>query len=205
MGCFMLPIPVNNLRFPGQYFDLESGLHYNYFRYYDSGVGGYVTSDPIGLRGGVNAYSYAIQNPGNMIDPVGLTTYECKRPLGGTPGPDLRNYLDIPGNPLYHQYNCVTTKNGMKCDSTSPAPGYGDSIWPKPARDRDPGVPSDPKKDYYDPRACEVLEDDGDDCIEKCLEKKWGQPRPPYGVGITGTDCQEYSDDTYSDCFTECK
>ncbi|MCP4485926.1 MAG: type IV secretion protein Rhs, partial [Gammaproteobacteria bacterium] len=62
---------VSNLRFPGQYYDAESGLHYNYWRYYDSGVGGYVTSDPIGLRGGVNAYSYAIQNPGNMIDPVG--------------------------------------------------------------------------------------------------------------------------------------
>ncbi len=36
---------VNSLRFPGQYFDLESGLHYNYWRYYDSSTGGYVTSD----------------------------------------------------------------------------------------------------------------------------------------------------------------
>jgi RHS repeat-associated protein len=40
-----------NLRFPGQYFDTETGLHYNYFRDYEPGVGRYVESDPIGFRG----------------------------------------------------------------------------------------------------------------------------------------------------------
>ncbi|MEX2500547.1 MAG: RHS repeat-associated core domain-containing protein [Wenzhouxiangellaceae bacterium] len=61
-----------NLRFPGQYFDQETGLHYTYFRDYDPRVGRYVESDPIGLRGGLNIYSYSYQSPLKYIDPDGL-------------------------------------------------------------------------------------------------------------------------------------
>ena len=62
----------NNLRLAGQYFDAETGLHYNYFRYYDPSTGRYVTSDPIGLAGGINAYGYVGGNPANRADPLGL-------------------------------------------------------------------------------------------------------------------------------------
>ena len=61
-----------NLRLQGQYFDNESRLHYNTYRYYDSEVGRFITQDPIGLIGSLNLYHYAI-NPVIWIDPWGLS------------------------------------------------------------------------------------------------------------------------------------
>jgi RHS repeat-associated protein len=63
---------VYNPRFPGQYYDSENGLSYNYFRDYDPQTGRYMESDPVGLRGGINTYSYVIGNPVGMLDPFGL-------------------------------------------------------------------------------------------------------------------------------------
>jgi len=70
-----------NLRFPGQYFDEETNLHYNHFRYYDPELGRYIASDPIGLFAGTNTYSYANQNSLSFYDPYGLDV------LNNSPGP----------------------------------------------------------------------------------------------------------------------
>lgn len=70
-------------RFPGQYYDAETGMHYNHFRDYDPAVGRYVQGDPIGLRGGMNLYSYVGGNPVSYVDRAGLWRYH-----GNWCGPD---------------------------------------------------------------------------------------------------------------------
>ncbi|WP_338476783.1 RHS repeat-associated core domain-containing protein [Pseudomonas khavaziana] len=74
----------NPLRFQGQYFDQESGLHYNRHRYYNPDIGRYLTPDPVKLAGGVNAYQY-VPNPTGWIDPLGLacSPSDCPHPSTG--------------------------------------------------------------------------------------------------------------------------
>ncbi|MDO4238393.1 RHS repeat domain-containing protein, partial [Pseudomonas sp.] len=63
----------NPLRFQGQYYDQESGLHYNRHRYYHPDIGRYLTPDPARLAGGINAYQY-VPNPTGWVDPLGLSS-----------------------------------------------------------------------------------------------------------------------------------
>lgn len=66
---------IYNPRFPGQYYDKETNLHYNYFRDYNPQTGRYIESDPIGLEGGINTYSYVGGNPLSGFDPLGLDNW----------------------------------------------------------------------------------------------------------------------------------
>jgi len=70
---------TNNLHFPGQYFDQETGLQYNWQRYYDTTTGRYILTDRIGFWGGdVNLFRYSLNNPNSYIDPLGTTN----KPIG---------------------------------------------------------------------------------------------------------------------------
>ena len=77
-----------NLRFPGQYYDAETKLHYNWHRYYDPRIGRYVTSDPIGLEGGLNTYAYVDNNPTGWIDFDGLSKTRGGGNNRSTPRPE---------------------------------------------------------------------------------------------------------------------
>ena len=91
------------LRFQGQYYDEETGLHYNRFRYYDPGCGRFINQDPIGLLGGTNNYQY-VPNPTGWVDPYGLTADPGDCPRYETV-PLHVNYFgeDNPGN--QHRWN----------------------------------------------------------------------------------------------------
>jgi RHS repeat-associated protein len=93
-----------NLRFPGQYFDRETNTHYNYFRDYDPNTGRYVQSDPIGLQGGLNTYSYAESAPNMLTDPLGLWVKRCSRLLG-----DPNNATSNRANLFRHDYLNVSS------------------------------------------------------------------------------------------------
>ncbi|MBU2407945.1 MAG: RHS repeat-associated core domain-containing protein, partial [Gammaproteobacteria bacterium] len=74
-GTVNISVPNYNLRYAGQYFDVESGLNYNYFRTYDSRSGRYVSADPIGLEGGWNRFGYVSGNSLRYTDRYGLAEY----------------------------------------------------------------------------------------------------------------------------------
>ena len=125
-----------NLRFPGQYYDQETGQYYNYFRDYDSLTGRYVESDPVGLRGGsFSTYSYAGNNSVMFYDPTGLLcTYSQ---LTG----DLTCTNDITGQQYVHCVGYSGIGAGLNNPDAQITPFFG----PLPRGDYLVGYPTNRK------------------------------------------------------------
>ena len=184
---------TNNVRLDG-YWDQETSLYYVWHRYYDPKTGRWISSDPIGLAGGLNTYAYVENNPLRWTDPDGLKTYRCTKPLDALKkkfSPEVSEWAYKNAPYSYHQYSCVVDKKGkVTCGGQDYAksPIYG------------PGKPSE---DSYNSGRCEETQPDND-CFEKCLVDEWAKPRPNYGIPV-GADCQEYDDDVNQRCRKQCK
>ena len=180
--------------YAGGLYDPDTGLTRFGARDYDGETARWTSKDPIGFAGGDSSlYAYADGSPLTKTDPLGLATYICKRPLGGSPGsyaPPLLN----------HTYVCVGSGANMTCGSTTASSGGAMSnIFSS-----SPGKPTSSVTDYYKPEACEARQGD-DSCIETCIANELKKPtRPRYGVGPSGTDCQEYTEDVVSTCEKRC-
>ena len=124
---------VCNLRYPGQYFDTETGLSYNYSRDYDPQTGRYIESDPIGLSGGIDPYVYVANRPTSLADIFG--EYGSKP---GVPPPSaaLDSFLQCMdgcvGTPMF----VTSTTDGKHQD---PGHARGTSVDTQPP----PGAPAD--------------------------------------------------------------
>jgi RHS repeat-associated protein len=126
------PALTFNLRFPGQYFDEESNLNYNYFRSYQPAQGRYSQGDPIGLEGGLNRFGYASGNAFSNTDPQGLfvpanhngKTAEALR-IAGSPCPDLPAKVSLPdflpGSQATENSYWHAMSNGVAGESTATA------------------------------------------------------------------------------------
>ncbi len=185
---------VYHLRFPGQYYDVETGTSYNYNRDYDSSLGRYIQSDPIGLGGGLNTYGYALASPLEYSDPFGLKSFQCKTPLHALNdafGPNAAQFAlkYVPYG--YHQYSCVVdSKGNSSCGGQDRS---GNPFW-------SPGKPSD---DKFDPENCKQTQPDNE-CFETCLTDEWKKKRPRYGIPLA-KDCQDYDDDVNKFCRKKCR
>lgn len=113
LGAFTL-----NLRFPGQYFDKETNLHYNHYRDYEAATGRYVQSDPIGLAGGINTFAYVEDNPLASIDPLGLQTFTLPAPiLSSIPRPGAGTLVDPLVSPGIPPNDPNDPLNNQRCRS----------------------------------------------------------------------------------------
>ncbi|MFB3498409.1 rhs element protein RhsC, partial [Escherichia coli] len=192
------------IRLPGQQYDEESGLYYNRHRYYDPLRGRYITQDPIGLKGGWNFYQYPL-NPISNIEPLGLETLKCIKPLHSMGGTGERSGPDIWGNPFYHQYLCVPDGKGdYTCGGQDQrGESKGDGLW-------GPGKASNDTKEAAG--RCDLVETDNS-CVENCLKGKFKEVRPRYSVlpdiftpinlGLF-KNCQDWSNDSLETCKMKC-
>jgi hypothetical protein len=148
------------------------------------------------------AYSYAGNNPIAFFDSTGLATYMCTKPLerfGPLGGNGRRSGPDIPGNPLYHQYLCVTRPGQPpRCNGQMARGGYFG-----------PGAPTDSMGDSFSPDRCTLINKDNW-CMDYCVMNGMAEPRPYYSLIPVlphkgGRNCQGWADDLKKRCVDACK
>ena len=169
----------NNLRFPGQYYDAETGLHYNWHRYYDPEVGRYLQNDPIGFAGGINFYLYVGANSLRFVDPYGLS-YVNPPPVFWFPIPGVNrplpgyNYCG-PGNYSGRGPNPgldVACEAHDKCYGTSGFDAGDVSVF-------NPGQGSGPSdQDTCDDNLCDAANQSGE-WIAPGVRGIFCDPKPP--------------------------
>ncbi len=186
-----------DLRFPGQYRDAETGLHYNWNRYYNPATGRYVSSDPIGLAGGLNTYGYVSASPVMFSDPEGLLQ-KCQTGISTTGGYNI--------GPFHHDYHCWTNSDGDRvCAGYSFDPDAEPSLWDKIRGGIDGTVVmnDDNRKNGIE-ETC--TPDDGNKCMDLCAADVWSQLKanpPKYGLA-TGNYCQTIDKGVYDVCSFIC-
>ncbi|MCU7860960.1 MAG: RHS domain-containing protein, partial [Candidatus Thiodiazotropha sp. (ex Lucinoma kastoroae)] len=176
----------NRLRFAGQYLDQESGSYYNYFRDYDPSTGRYLQSDPIGLDGGINTYSYALNNPLYWTDLYGLD-------VGVLPGSGIKPWpIPIPGWVRLPSPWWGLLPNSTGADDWNPNGPYLDEDCP-PVREQDLPVAGNPDTDsagapLSEDDAVDVVKSGGDVIAKdkstaRDVARKAGNGRPPIHDG----------------------
>jgi len=171
-----------NARLPGQYYDRETALHYNYFRYYDPATGRYITSDPIGLKGGLNTYTYVGNNPTKFIDPLGLDVYVCGRPAD----------LPFPLGLLNHEWLLTDiAEAGMGAEGGGVPAQNGNSDYP--------GTPVEvvdhKDESTQDNAHCDKVENVDESCVNKLI--RIGRPLGSFGPT---NNCQTFVMDVIIEC-----
>jgi RHS repeat-associated protein len=158
LSVFELP-----LRLPGQYYDRETNLAYNFFRDYDPGLGRYIQSDIVGLKGGTNTYSYALQNPIQYVDILGLDVNFCY-------------YSDFPTHIGFGIVGEDAKTQGF---------------YPRRHRSpRGPGIVRPDPNPGDEPRECKtvVATPEQDKCMLACRERRKSNPGTYNGVTRQCTD-----------------
>lgn len=170
-----------NVRFPGQYYDEETGLHYNYYRYYDPKRGEYLTPDPIGLAGGINLYGYVFANPVNKKDILGLDVYVAN--TSQVLGMHQKIVVDTPTGPYGQSFGLPSRNAPMQgfSEAYGISPNQGQKGSGEVYRDDDPIT-------KIQRRIITTAEQDI--LIKQYLEKQIGNTGP-YNVG--SNSCRSYS------------